>query len=152
MTKKKNDKSRPAQAYAVGYGKPPVSTRFKKGQSGNPHGTRRRRQGIPEAFERALWRRVRVRDGDVFRFQDAIEVMFFNLVAQAVKGDRRAINDVLKIADKLRIPMEQVARSINIKLVRATHPRPPGARPPKLVSDEEIERINERFRHTANGS
>lgn len=30
--------ARPAASYEVGYGKPPVHTRFKEGQSGNPNG------------------------------------------------------------------------------------------------------------------
>jgi hypothetical protein len=33
--------------YAVGYGKPPVHSRFKKGQSGNPKGGRRARRTRP---------------------------------------------------------------------------------------------------------
>ena len=31
-------KSKPKKEYEVGYGKPPVATRFKEGQSGNPNG------------------------------------------------------------------------------------------------------------------
>ena len=63
-----NDISRtsPAGAYQVGYGKPPVHTRFRKGQSGNPGG---RPRGITAGRAAALalkeaYRPVNVKAGD----------------------------------------------------------------------------------------
>lgn len=45
----------------VGYGRPPKSTRFKKGQSGNPRGRpRNRRRDIP--YDTLLGRMVTVRE------------------------------------------------------------------------------------------
>jgi Family of unknown function (DUF5681) len=46
--------------YAVGYGKPPVHTRFKKGQSGNPRGGSRRVRNIAALVIEALDERVAV--------------------------------------------------------------------------------------------
>lgn len=48
--------------YEVGYGKPPVATRFKPGQSGNPKGARRkvRPSNLGEAVDAALMRRQTV--------------------------------------------------------------------------------------------
>ena len=40
--------------YEVGYRRPPVHTRFRKGQSGNPGGRRPRERSIGEAFSKAL--------------------------------------------------------------------------------------------------
>ena len=34
----KSDKAKLSNAYAVGYGKPPVPSRFQRGKSGNPKG------------------------------------------------------------------------------------------------------------------
>jgi hypothetical protein len=45
---KKSPEAGPA-AYEVGYGKPPVHTRFKKGQSGNPRGSSRKSREIERA-------------------------------------------------------------------------------------------------------
>ena len=35
-----------AKPYAVGYGKPPVHTRFQKGESGNPRGKKKGEKGL----------------------------------------------------------------------------------------------------------
>ena len=40
--------------YRVGYGKPPLETRFKKGQSGNPGGRPRRARNLMTQLYRAL--------------------------------------------------------------------------------------------------
>jgi len=43
-----------ASGYAVGYGKPPLHTRFRKGQSGNPSGRPRRKTDLASLLTRAL--------------------------------------------------------------------------------------------------
>jgi Family of unknown function (DUF5681) len=43
--------------YPIGYGKPPVETRFQKGQSGNPGGRRRGTKSLPALLSEALSRR-----------------------------------------------------------------------------------------------
>src|SRR6266851_4125112 len=40
--------------YAVGYGKPPLHSRFRKGISGNPQGGRRHRQRLGAVLQEAL--------------------------------------------------------------------------------------------------
>ena len=40
--------------YAVGYGKPPLHSRFRKGTSGNPQGGRRHRQMLGAVLQEAL--------------------------------------------------------------------------------------------------
>jgi len=51
----------PEKTSDVGYGKPPVETQFKKGQSGNPKG--RPRSRATTALDRALSERVILPDG-----------------------------------------------------------------------------------------
>src|SRR5258708_37182187 len=46
-----------SQGYAVGYGLPPVETRFQKGQSGNPGGRRRGTRTLAALLGEALARR-----------------------------------------------------------------------------------------------
>jgi hypothetical protein len=86
------------KAYAVGYGKPPVHTRFRKGQSGNPTGGRRTSVG-----ERAKalvmqegYRKVTVREGDMVTKMPALKAVLRGLVARAVKGSVAAQREILR--------------------------------------------------------
>ena len=57
MAEKEKPSSSPDPAaadYAVGYGKPPLHTRFRKGQSGNPRGRPRRSQDLAGLLSEAL--------------------------------------------------------------------------------------------------
>ena len=80
------DKPRP---YEVGYGKPPVRTRFRKGVSGNPRGGSRAQRA---ARARALalkeaYRLITVREGDKVMSLPAIQAVMRSQVALAVKGN-----------------------------------------------------------------
>jgi Family of unknown function (DUF5681) len=61
----------------VGYGKPPVHTRFRKGQSGNPTGKRRR--GETERAQALIWeeayRLLTVREGDKVTRMPALQAV-----------------------------------------------------------------------------
>ena len=76
--------------YTVGYAKPPKSTRFKPGRSGNPKG---RRKGEPSVFEqiRALFRqKLTVTEGGKRKRLSRQEVMFRSIGNKAVGGDLKA--------------------------------------------------------------
>jgi uncharacterized protein DUF5681 len=75
--------------YEVGYGKPPVHTRFRKGVSGNPRGGSRA-QRAARATRLALkeaYRLVTVREGDKVMSLPAIQAVMRSQVALAVKGN-----------------------------------------------------------------
>jgi len=66
----------PAQNSApVGYGRPPVHSRFRKGQSGNPTGKRRHREA--ERAQALIWkeayRLLTVREGDKLTRMPALQ-------------------------------------------------------------------------------
>jgi hypothetical protein len=70
----------------VGYGKPPVATRFKKGQSGNPRGRPKvRRKGIP--YDALLGQMVTIRDGGKERRITAAEAFLLHLTKKGLEGD-----------------------------------------------------------------
>ena len=83
--------------YAVGYGKPPVHTRFRKGRSGNPGG-RPRQAATERAKALALqeaYRTVTVKEGGRARALPAIQAVLRSQIALAAKGNVQAQRAVL---------------------------------------------------------
>jgi hypothetical protein len=83
------EKKPPAGKYAVGYGKPPEKSKFRKGTSGNPGG---RPPGMTAGRAKALalkeaYRMVRVREGDRVVSVPALGAILRSLVALAAKGN-----------------------------------------------------------------
>jgi Family of unknown function (DUF5681) len=94
MTKKRG-------TYEVGYGKPPVHTRFRKGVSGNPAGKRAPTQYTLRDANRLImeeaFRQVSVRDGDKI-----VKIPMFQAVVRShnmstVKGNGPAQRGVIKL-------------------------------------------------------
>jgi hypothetical protein len=82
----------------VGYGKPPKETRFKPGKSGNPSGRRKQEHSLRSIIERSLLAPMTVRDETGKRKITAVEGVIVRLRELAVvKGNRHAINDLLKL-------------------------------------------------------
>jgi hypothetical protein len=75
--------------YEVGYGRPPVNTRFRKGVSGNPRGgSRAQRTARARALAlKEAYRLVTVREGDKVTSLPAIQAVMRSQVALAVKGN-----------------------------------------------------------------
>jgi hypothetical protein len=96
-------------ASPVGFGRPPMHTRFKPGQSGNPKGARKKpRSNAPDLkalFERALSKKVTLKQGENVRVVTMAEAGMEQVVAQYAKGDRHARRDVIALADKLGVDL-----------------------------------------------
>jgi hypothetical protein len=96
----------------VGYGKPPVHTRFRKGQSGNPSG---RPRGMTPGRAKALalkeaYRMVRVKEGDSVIALPAIQAILRGQVALAAKGNGPAQRAVIEAVQA--IEHEIAARAV----------------------------------------
>lgn len=87
----------------VGYGRPPVATRFQKGKSGNPKGRPKGRKGVGNMILDALHRKVDVREGDRVRSMPKIQAAIEVALNKACKGDLRAFTKVIDVATKLGI-------------------------------------------------
>jgi uncharacterized protein DUF5681 len=96
--------------YEVGYGKPPVSTRFVKGQSGNPRGRPRKIKPKPPRLsdapsdgylEKEAYRLVALRENGLGIELPTIQAVLRALAMGAIKGNRLSQKFFLEyIADK----------------------------------------------------
>ena len=87
----------PDDDYDVGYGKPPVSTQFKKGQSGNPAGRARGKLNLATVLERAISAGVVVNDGGRRLTKSKLEVAVTQAVNKAAGGDLKAFGMLIKL-------------------------------------------------------
>ena len=94
MTKERKD-------YRVGYKKPPVHTRFRKGVSGNPAGRPRELRNLKTDFLEELSERVTVTEGGKRRHHSKQRVTIKALVNKAMTGDVRAAAKVIEYQIKL---------------------------------------------------
>ena len=137
-------------AYDVGYGKPPTTSRFKKGQSGNPRGRpkgatartpARPTERIPDIVLQETSRLITVPNGDRTMTLSMMQAAIRALVVRAVKGDPRAlrflIEKVTAIERETKLS-ETVAAARRMEIVivdprneATTHPtRPPSSDDP----------------------
>jgi hypothetical protein len=96
-----NEISKSKRDYQVGRGKPPVHTRFKKGQSGNPRGPRPK--NLPALLVEALNEKVVVTIDGERREITKREAVATQLVNESTRANLRAtkmLTDMLKDAEK----------------------------------------------------
>ena len=96
----------------VGYGKPPMHTRFRKGQSGNPGGRPRGMTAGKATALKEAYRPVNVREGDKVITLPAIQAVLRCQVALAAKGNgpaQRALIEAIQAIER-EIAAHAVAR------------------------------------------
>ncbi|WAT19277.1 DUF5681 domain-containing protein [Aurantiacibacter sp. MUD11] len=89
------------RSYEVGYGKPPVETRFKKGQSGNPAGRPRHRPLLETMAREALYRKVPVKIGGKTRNLTVIEAAYQKLTVELLTGSPEKVIPILKYLEPI---------------------------------------------------
>ena len=83
--------------YEVGYGKPPVTTRFKPGQSGNPRGRPKGAKGLNTIVRETLGGKLAVRTSQGTKKISKIEAVLQKTLEKAQKGDARAQFELMKL-------------------------------------------------------
>ena len=88
------------KAYTVGYGKPPLHSRFQPGQSGNPAGRRKGVRNLETDVKRVLAKPVRLKEGGRTQKRTTQEGILLVLREKALRGDARALDRILNLAQR----------------------------------------------------
>ena len=153
------------EEYKVGPGRPPKEYQWKKGQSGNPKGRKRKQPSLlPELkgiVVTALNKKVKMRDGErerhLTRFQTGIE----QLTVQFAKGDKYARRDLILLMEKLGLEFSETSTAadqtlpadrqgiLDAYVERRTQEKnmcasAPVIAPPELLDDDAPDEPNER--------
>ena len=91
--------SKPTQGVAnsVGYGTPPVHSRFKKGTSGNPRGRPKGRLNFATVLLKTLREKVVINENGRRTIITKLEASVKQLVNKAAAGDLRALSHLIGI-------------------------------------------------------
>jgi hypothetical protein len=87
-------------SYAVGYCRPPVHSRFKPGQSGNPSGRVKGSKNLKSLFHQILNEQIALQDGNQSRKVSKAEAIMRRLIIGALKGDSRSLMTLMRIAEQ----------------------------------------------------
>ena len=90
--------------YEVGYKKPPVRTRFKKGQSGNPSGRPTPTTNVVSALEKTLSAPVTIERNGKTHTVSRLEAALERLVTKASRGDTAAFRLVSALMQAYQPP------------------------------------------------
>jgi hypothetical protein len=93
-------KRRAALDHAVGYGRPPKATQFKKGQSGNPRGRPKGTRPVGAVLQEILGQKVAVSENGKTRRLPALEVMLRRLANDAMRSEPVALKLMLSLFDR----------------------------------------------------
>jgi hypothetical protein len=83
--------------YKVGYGKPPKTTQFKKGKSGNPRGRPKGSLNLATDLTAELGEHITVREDGRPRKVSKQRALIKSLMAKALQGDVRAMGSLLAL-------------------------------------------------------
>jgi len=86
---------------AVGYMRPPVHTRFKKGQSGNPRGRRREPVTVAAVVAEELQSTVFITENGQRSKTNKLRLLFKQVMNRAITGNCQPLVLALKILDTL---------------------------------------------------
>jgi hypothetical protein len=90
----------PQAPVKVGYCNPPVHTRFKPGQSGNPSGRAKGSQNLKTIFNKVLDEEISLREGSEVKKVSKAEALVRGMVVGALKGDQRNLSMLFRLAEQ----------------------------------------------------
>jgi hypothetical protein len=87
--------------YHVGYGKPPVKNRFKRGQSGNLKGRPKGARNLRTLIAELMNARIYVTENGRRRSISTQEALLKGMLADALRGDHKARTALLALATQM---------------------------------------------------
>lgn len=105
--------------YEVGYGKPPKSTRFRKGQSGNPKGRPKGSRNFANDLDDVLNAKMMVNENGRTRKVSTQLAALMRLREKALKGDPRALNRLLSMAHERSAEKEVQSKERHLSIDEA---------------------------------
>jgi hypothetical protein len=84
----------------VGYCNPPLHTRFKPGESGNPSGRAKGSQNLKTIFNKVLDEEISLREGSEVKKVSKAEALVRGMVVGALKGDQRNLSMLFRLAEQ----------------------------------------------------
>src|SRR5712675_315171 len=83
--------------YPVGYGKPPVHSRFQPGQSGNKKGRPKRHRNVRTVVKEILNQKIKIKEGDQIRSLTKLEAFVLTITTGALNRDAKAQASLLAL-------------------------------------------------------
>jgi hypothetical protein len=97
--------------YTVGYGRPPASSQFRPGQSGNPNGRPRGTRNASSMARDALEGSINVKVRGTWRKMTVRKAAYLRLAERAVAGDAKALDYLLSLESEEHRPGPDPAAS-----------------------------------------
>jgi Family of unknown function (DUF5681) len=95
----------PRSGYSVGYGRPPTSSQFKPGQSGNPKGRPKGARNASSMARDELEGTISVKEKGKWRKMTVRKAAYRRLAQKAVAGDVKALDYLLSLENAERPPL-----------------------------------------------
>ncbi|UPK33587.1 DUF5681 domain-containing protein [Bradyrhizobium sp. 186] len=92
-------RSTQSPTYNVGYGKPPKTTQFRKGQSGNPRGRKRSEENLVMVFKRLASRLVKVSINGVTKTMPMAQAVILQNMKAALNQDQIAMGNIFRLME-----------------------------------------------------